>query len=790
MLTLIGWGVFIGVLWYLGCRRAAPKLWLGSAAILFIIYSYFQIFSLPILIILGSLWFLMVLLSLVSPWRRRLISTPLLNWFQKQQPTLSDAEKQLLAAGGLWWEAQFFSGKPNWQEIIATPKPKLTIEEQEFLDHQVDTLCQMLNDWDIIQEGDLSKQAWDYIKQERFWGLVTSKTFGGLGFSALAHSAIITKIATRSTSAAITVMVPNSLGPAEFLERYGSREQQDYYLPRLVKGEEIPCFALTSPQAGSDATSIIDTGIICRREFSGKTITGILLNFEKRYITLAPITTLIGLAFKLYDPDHLLGETTDIGITLALVPANLPGVEIGERHNPLGLAFMNGPIKGRDVFIPLDYMIGGVERCGEGWQMMMECLAVGRGISLPALATACGQLCFRTSGAYAKIREQFKRSIGDFEGVQEALARIGGLTYICEATRLATAQAVASGARPAITSAIAKYHLTELSRKIVDDAMDIHAGRGIQLGKRNYLGLLHRSIPISITVEGANILTRNLIIFGQGLMRCHPFLQHEIAVGSEPDTQVKQKKFDHIIFRHIGFSLSLLLRTIAYGVSRGRFIKSPKKGCLAKHYRQLTRMSCAFALLTEVALAVLGKQIKLKEALSARLGDVMSQLYLATTVLQYYNVQDKQDEDLLLVNWSLAYCLNQMHQAIKSFLVNFPIKWIARLLDWIIFPWDRAYSCPLDHMGAKIALMMQQNSELRERLTQYCFIGGSDDAPVARMEHAMQAIIAAEPIIEKLSIEKLSIDDALSKNIITDKEAELLKRAFTLREEALQVDAF
>ncbi len=803
MLTLLAWSVFIAGFWSFAFFKLSAKFWLPLGAALLLIYSYFHWFSYVSLIILWGLWLGAAVLLCLPTLRKTVVTMPLRRWFRAQQPQLTDVEQQVLDAGGLWFEKEFFSGDPNWKHLWDIPKPALNPAEADFINQQVDTLCSMLDDWEIVHDKkDLPETVWAYLKQEKFFGLVIDKKYGGHGFSALGHSTVVTKIASRSYSAALTVMVPNSLGPAEFLERYGTAEQKNYYLPRLANGEEIPCFALTGTDAGSDATSITDEGIVCKAMFEGQEVIGVRLNWDKRYITLAPVATLIGLAFKMYDPDHLLGEQTQIGITLALIPANHPGVDIGKRHYPLNLAFMNGPIRGKDVFIPLDWIIGGKERRGHGWQMMMECLAVGRGISLPALSAATTQICYRMTGAYALIRRQFNRAIGDFEGVKLAMARIGGMTYLCEAARWFTAQAVQSGARPAVASAITKYHLTEMSRRAVVDAMDIHAGRGVQTGPRNYLGNIYDGMPISITVEGANILTRNLIIFGQGVMRCHPFLREEIASAKEANNKKQQKQFDRLIVKHIGFVISQVARAIVYGVTGGRWIQVRTNGKLAKCYQQLTRMSNALMLLTDFTLLVMGGQLKIKEALSARLGDIVSYLYLGTAALKYAEDHDASPEDTLHVEWAVQFCLAQMSRSINKFIDNFPIRWLGRLLQRVIFPWGARYPEPADSMSMQIADTMQQESAWRERLTQYCYTGKDAQDLTGRMEITMHELLATQPIIMKVEqairAKKIKPNASLTHNaelafaqgILSAAELEQLKQMEQLRRDAIKVDEF
>ena len=732
--------------------------------------------------------------------RRRFLTARIFNQVKQKLPSISKTEQEVLEAGNVWWEKELFTGRPNWRKFLRFPTAKLSHEENNFLNNQVNVLCAMVTDWETIQEGNLSKAAWDYIKKERFWGLVIPQKYGGHGFSAFAHSTIIMKIASRSYSAAVNVMVPNSVGLAEFILKYGSEEQKTYYLPRFVVGTEIPCFALTAPEAGSDAGSMLDEGIICYGEFNGQKTLGINLNFEKRYITLAPIATLIGLAFKLYDPDHLIGDKEDLGITLAMIPRNCPGIEIGQRHSPLLMSFLNGPIRGRDVFIPLDHIIGGVAASGKGWAMMMECLSVGRGISLPALSTATAKLCYRMTSAYVKIREQFHTSIGYFEGIKEPLARIGGFTYLCEATRCLTAAAIDQEIKPSITTAITKYHLTEMSRKIVNDAMDIHGGRSIQLGPSNYLGLFHIAQPISITVEGANILTRNLIIFGQGVLRCHPYIRLEVAALNDDNPTRALKKFDRLFFKHLGFVLSNSLRCLVYGMTNGKWLRSPVNDYTAKYYRQLTRMSVALAVVTDMSMGLMGGSLKQHERLSARLGDILSNLYLASATLKYYEDRAKPVSDLPLVDWIQHYCLYQIANAFEHFFANFPSKALAKIAKSIIFPWGHRYNLPLDSQDHQIADLMMQASTLRERLTENIYSGTKEDI-CNKMEEAFQHRVAAEPAYQKLqrAIKKSIIREkhfyqqiiaAKNANILSDQEVNQLLELDRLRLEVIQVDEF
>lgn len=750
--------------------------------------------TLMILLVLGA-----VAIVNVQELRQKIITKPLFNRMQKIMPPMSATERQALEAGDVWWEAELFRGNPDWQKLMATEFPPLNKEEQAFLDNQVETLCSMLDDFKIVHElHDLPKEVWDYLKKEKFFGMIIPKEYGGLGFSALAHSTVVVKLATRSMSAAVNAMVPNSLGPAELLLHYGTEEQKNYYLPRLAVGQEIPCFGLTAPDAGSDAAAIPDTGLVCKGMHEGKEIIGLKLNFDKRYITLAPIATVVGLAIRVIDPDCLLSDKTDVGITLALIPAKHPGVDTSRRHFPMGVAFMNGPVRGKDVFIPLDWIIGGAGQLGNGWQMLMECLSIGRSISLPALSTSVAQLSYRMTGAYAYIRKQFKVSIGAFEGVEGALARIAGFSYIIDAARRCTAAAVDCGNKPAVASAIAKYHLTEFSRKVMNHAMDVHAGRGIQLGPRNYLGLGYFGIPISITVEGANILTRNLIIFGQGAIRCHPYIQDEMQALAANDVGI----FDKLLVSHLRYGFRNLGATILMGFGLSSLFIKNIHGPTARYYKQLTRMSAALALTADITMLMLGGNLKRKENLSARLGDVLSYLYLATSVLKYYKDNKETAEDLMHVNWAVQYCLHQIQQAFDDFFVNFPQRWLGRLLKFIVFPFGRAYPMPTDKLNLVLARTMLMPSAFRDRITQYCYVGKNANDPTGCMENAFNKLHAAATIekkvqdalrngvIKKTNTAEKKIARALKANVITMEEAELLQDAEAARWNAIQVDDF
>lgn len=735
--------------------------------------------------------------------RRRYFSDPVFAFFKKRLPPVSITEKEAMEAGTVWWEGELFSGSPNWRTLLHYPKPRLSKEEQSFIDNQLETLLSMVDDFDIVQQRkDLPETIWTYLKKEKFFSLHIPKKYGGLDFSAYANSTIVARIATRSLTVAVSVMVPNSLGPAELLMQYGTDEQKTYWLPRLANGDEIPCFALTGPEAGSDAGAMPDKGIVCMGEFEAKEILGIRVTWNKRYITLAPIATVLGLAFKLEDPDALLGNKVDIGITCALIPINHQGVEIGKRHYPIGLSFMNGPTRGNDVFIPMEWVIGGKEYVGKGWRMLVECLSAGRGISLPALGTAIGHLSARTTGAYAYVRKQFGVNIGKFEGVAEALGRIGGYTYMLEAARLLTTTSLDMKEKPAVVTAISKYHMTELARGVLNDAMDVHAGRAIQLGPLNYLGQAYFGIPVSITVEGANILTRNLMIFGQGAIRCHPFILKEMEAARNTDETKGAQEFDALLVKHLCFTTKNILMSFFNAFTCSRFNSSPVSDETANYYRHLSRMSRALSVTSDVAMLAFGGELKRREMLSARLGDVLSYLYLASAVLKRYEDEDRQQTDLPFVHYALKYCLNRCAQAFDESFNNFPRVGMGGMLRVFLFPMGMHYKAPSDKISLQIADLLMTPGEHRERLTSLCYVGDKESDPIAILERAFDAMQAIKPLEKKLknAIKKELIpakgllferlDAALAKNVLTDKEVAQIKHADELRVKAIQVDDF
>jgi len=751
----------------------------------------------------GWLIFAVIFIPLnVTTIRRKLFSDRALRIFRSALPTMSQTERDALEAGTVWWDGELFSGRPDWHKLLSYPVPALSAGEQAFLDGPVEELCRMLNDWHITEERhDLPPEVWQFIKDNGFFGMIIPRQYGGLEFSALAHSSVVMKVASRSTTAAVTVMVPNSLGPAELLLHYGTQQQKDYYLPRLAKGEEVPCFALTGPEAGSDASSIPDRGVVCRGQFEGKDIVGIRLNWEKRYITLGPVATVLGLAFKLYDPEHLLGKQEEIGITLALIPTNTPGISIGNRHMPLNIVFQNGPNWGKDVFIPLDWIIGGADRVGQGWRMLMESLAAGRSISLPALSTGAGKLASRATGAYARIRKQFKTPIGRFEGVEEVLASIAGNTYMMDAARTMTAGAVDSGEKPAVPSAIVKYNLTERMRTVVNHAMDVQGGTGICLGPRNLLGRVYQAIPISITVEGANILTRSLITFGQGAIRCHPFVLKEMQAVNEQDPAQASRDFDKALFGHIGFTVSNALRTLLLGLTGARFVSVPGGNLTRRYYQQLTRMSAAFAFVSDIAMLLLGGTLKRKEKLSGRLADIISHLYLASASLKRFEDQGRPVDDLFLLQWSCEESLHTIQLRLIELLKNFPNRFAGKCLSIVVFPGGHPYGEPGDRLGHKVAGMILEPSQARDRLTSGIFVSTNQDEAIGRIDNALELVANAEPVEKKLAAALRSgvlakgdteqqLEQAVGKEIIDASEAALYRKAAAARRAVITVDDF
>jgi acyl-CoA dehydrogenase len=771
-------------------------------AAVFGLYILFNEFSGFIPWIWFDILLFFVLLNLVSI-RKKFISKPIFNQMQRVLPKMSQTEREALEAGNTWWDAELFSGQPNWPVLMDLPPAKLSEEEQAYIDGPVETLCGMLDDWDITHNlKDLPEEVWDFIKKQKFCGMIIPKQYGGLDFSNYAHSEIVMKISSRSSTAAVTVMVPNSLGPAKLLLAYGTESQKNHYLPRLATGEEIPCFALTGPHAGSDAGAMPDTGIVCYDKFENQEKTlGIRLNWEKRYITLGPVATVIGLAFKLYDPDHLIGNKEDIGITVALIPAKTRGVSIGKRHFPLDSAFQNGPNWGKDVFIPLAWIIGGVEQVGNGWKMLMQSLSTGRAISLPALSVGASKFTCRNTGAYARIRKQFNLPIGEFEGIEEPLARMAGETYILDAARKVTAAALDQGEKPSVISAILKYELTERMRRVINDGMDIQGGSGICLGPHNYLGRLYQVIPVSITVEGANILTRTMMIFGQGAMRCHPFIQKEIHALQTKDTDQALQEFDQVFFQHLGHVMHNTASSLWLGLSNARFLNTPGDLTTQHYYQHIARLSTNFALVADYALLILGGALKRKERISGLFADTLSNLYLCSTVLKHYQDQGCPEEDQPLLDWACQQTLYCAQQSLLDIFAKLPIQPLVWLLKALIFPLGKPHSPPSDSLLHQTASVLLSESATRDRLTQGIFINEIANDATGRIEVAFKAVLAAAPVETKLrqaQREKLLpkgdvnmlLEEAISKNIITKNEAVLITTAEQARVDAISVDAF
>ncbi len=734
--------------------------------------------------------------------RQQKFTQPFLSFFRKSLPELSETEKVALEAGTVYWDAELFSGKPDFKKLHNIKKPELTADEQAFLDGPVAELCAMLDEHEFNHErGDMPQSTWDFMMKNKFFAMIIPKSYGGLGFTALAHSAVLQKVSSRSAVAAATVAVPNSLGPAELLLEYGTEAQKDHYLTRLAEGKEIPCFGLTAPSAGSDATSIPDVGVVCKKTIDGKEVLGISLTFDKRYITLAPVATVVGLAFQMMDPEGLLGDKKQLGITLALIPRDTEGMEIGRRHLPLDVMFMNGPIRGKDVFIPMDYIIGGQDMIGHGWRMLVECLSVGRAISLPSCSTGGAKMVSWGTGAYARIRKQFNLPIGRFEGIEEALCRIAGKTYSCAATSTMTALAVDRGERPAVPSAIAKMHATEMARSIIQDAMDIHGGKGIIMGPRNYLGRAWMGSPIWITVEGANILTRSMIIFGQGAIRCHPYVLKEMEAARLEDKAESLKRFDDVLFRHMGYTFQNGVRSFFQGLGFWRFERSPGDKFSKKFYSKITRYSAAFGFAADIAMLSLGGSMKKREKTSARLGDVLSHLYMASAVLKRYRDEGSQSADQPIVAWALHNHFYEIEQALKMLSYNFPNKAVGIFLRRVIFPLGTHELPPGDRLGHKAASLLLSPNESRQRLTHGIDRDESPNHLVAQMNRVLAKVIDTEPLERRVlkAIKSGQIDEidpsaqlnqALAQDIISKNEYNLLTKVRQEVAEIIAVDDF
>jgi acyl-CoA dehydrogenase len=696
----------------------------------------------------------LLLLMNVASLRVGLITRPFLRSYRRLLPSMSATEREALDAGTVWWDGELFTGGPNWQKLMSAQAPALSPVEQAFLDGPCEELCAMLDDWDITyRRGDLPPEVWDFIKSRGFFAMIIPKRYGGLEFSAYAHSCVLAKIASRSATASSTIAVPNSLGPAELLLHYGTEAQKDHYLPRLARGEDVPCFALTGPRAGSDAAAIPDTGIVCRGTWQGSEVVGVKLNFNKRYITLAPVATVIGLAFRLFDPDKLMGERTDVGITCALVPRDTPGVSIGRRHFPLNIPFQNGPIQGHDVFVPMDAIIGGFAMAGQGWRMLVEQLSVGRCISLPSNTAGAAKAAVYASGAYTRIRRQFNMPIGRFEGIEQVLARMAARTYIVDAARSVTAGAIDGGEKPAVPSAMLKYHATELGRMIANDAMDVHGGKGICLGPKNYLGRGYEIVPVGITVEGANILTRSLIIFGQGAVRCHPWVLKEMNAARNPNREEGIRQFDDALRGHVGFAISNAVRSLILAATLARFTKVPRTGSTMRYFQHINRYSASFAFAADVAMLALGGYLKKKENLSARLGDVLSYMYLASMVLKHHDDEGREPADLPLVEWACRSLLYQAQEQLHLFLRNFPNRPLAALMRLVIFPRGLTYFPPSDALGGAIARLVTSPNAARERLCAPAYKTLEPSNALGLLQEALQLADDAEELEKRVRVE-------------------------------------
>ena len=758
-------------------------------------------------VLIGITLVSMIVLFSVRPLRRALISRSVFKTYKRILPQMSDTEREALEAGTVWWDGELFRGNPDWRKLLAYPVPKLTAEEQSFMDDEAEQACALVDDWQVTSElYDLPPQAWQFIKDKGFLGMIIPRKYGGLEFSAYAHSQIVTKLSTRCSALSVSVMVPNSLGPAELLLHYGTEAQKNHYLPRLAKGLEIPAFALTSPWAGSDAASIPDVGIVCKGIWQGKEMIGMRVTWDKRYITLGPVCTILGLAFHLFDPDGLLGGKKHIGITCALVPRDTPGAEIGRRHFPLNAMFMNGPTHGKDVFMPLDYIIGGPAMVGQGWRMLMECLAAGRSISLPSSNAGMAQLTARTVGAYARVRSQFKTAIGRFEGVEEPLTRIGAYTYMMDAVRKMTAGAIDLGEKPSVVSAIAKYHVTERARQVVNDGMDIVGGKGICLGPSNFIGRAYQQIPIGITVEGANILTRSMILFGQGAIRCHPYVLKEMKSAFNADGAQGLRDFDEALFGHVGFTVRHGVGALWKGLTGSHFVSVPDNVApeTRRYYQQLTRFSAAFAFLADISMLVMGGELKRREKLSARLGDILSMLYLCSATLKRYESEGRQQADAPLMHWAMWDAMYQAQMAFDGVIANFPVRWIGRFLYRIVFPLGHPYDVPSDRIGHKVAKLLIEPSASRDRLTAEAYIPKTESEAVGALELALVATIEAEPIEARIRAAEKSgalannpdanVRDlahaAFAAGIVSAAEYAVLKRRNELRDIVIHVDDF
>jgi acyl-CoA dehydrogenase len=802
-MTALWFLVLCGGALYLAYQRVSLRAATLATGITLLAYTLFREPSTAWLVTLWLTFSVMALLN-VDAFRLRFITRPFLRTYRRMLPSMSDTEREALEAGTVWWDGELFTGRPNWNKLLSAKAPQLTAEEQAFIDGPCEELCRMIDDWDIThRRADLPPEIWDFLKKKGFFAMIIPKRYGGLEFSAYAHSCVLVKLSSRSATVSSTVAVPNSLGPGELLLHYGTEEQKNHYLPRLARGEDVPCFALTAPRAGSDAASIPDTGVVCRGTYEGREVTGLRLNFSKRYITLAPIATVVGLAFKLYDPDKLLGgERTDYGITCALIPRNTAGLSIGRRHFPLNVPFQNGPLSGKDVFVPLDCIIGGPKMAGQGWRMLVEQLSVGRCISLPSSAAGGAKAGIFASAAYTRIRKQFNQPVGKFEGVEAALTRMAGAAYIIDAARSVTTGAIDGGEKPSVPAAMLKYHCTELSRQVANDAMDVQGGKGICLGPKNYLGRGYQVVPVAITVEGANILTRSLMILGQGAIRCHPYVLAEMNAAKEKDKGRSLHEFDKALFGHIGYTLSNAARSFVMAATFARFSEAPDTGSTRRYYQHVNKFSAQFAFATDMAMLTLGGYLKQKEHLSARLGDVLSSLYMASMVLKHYENQGRPEADLPLVEWCCRTLLYKAQEQLHDFLRNFPNRFIAGAMRLVIFPRGRTYFAASDRLGRSIVEPLMMPSATRDRLAWGIYRTLEPGNPLGLLQEALELSVVAEPLEKRIRVEGVKtgritalelpgqIEQALAAGLISVAEAATLREYDHKVMEIINVDDF
>ena len=801
--------ILIGIAGFfvLAMRRAPLWQWAVGALILAILSRV----SLD-----GGLW-----LVILSPWtvvalipaivlgllsvtaiRRVVIAAPAYGLVKSILPRVSRTEQEALDAGTVGWDAELFSGRPDWDKLLNIRKVTLTPEEQAFLDGPVNKVCAMIDDWDVRHNrADLSPEVWAYLKEQGFLGMLIGKEWGGLGFSAQAQSQVVSKVASRSVAAGITVMVPNSLGPGELLEKYGTSEQKEKYLARLAKGQDVPCFALTGPYAGSDAASMRDVGVVTYDMYQGKKTLGVKVSWDKRYITLAPVASLVGLAFHLHDPDHLIGDTENIGITLALIPADFPGVEIGRRHYPARAAFMNGPIKGRNVFIPMEFLIGGLDYVGQGWRMLMECLSTGRAISLPAIGTVSIKQSLRVTSAYARIRRQFGIPVGIMEGVAEPLSRLVRSAYTFEAARGLTASMVDEGQKPAVVSALLKYRTTDAMRDRVNDALDIHGGRAVQDGPSNYLFSGYMTTPVAITVEGANILTRTLITFAQGALRAHPYLYAEIAAAQDPDRRHGVVAFDEAFGGHVSFMLRNIAGSFLHAISGGRFASTPVQHEMARWYRAIARYSQSFALVGDWTVAFLGGDLKRKQRLSGRMADILSDLYLLSAVLKRYEDEGRVREDAPLIDAIAKDHLFAIEQSFAAVFANFPNPFLSWLMGVLVFPLGRHHRPASERETYRFARSVMRPGAFRDRLTVGTYVTMDPKDVTGVLEDALVKVTRAEEVEAKFvravkkgvverRLDRDAITDAVDAKVLTESEAAILRLADQATDRVIKVDDF